>query len=76
MNMNKDEIPTLTIKVNGQDRNVAKGANLAGLLGELRLDADKVAIEHNGGLVEPALYASAVLNAGDRLEIVHFVGGG
>jgi thiamine biosynthesis protein ThiS len=35
-----------------------------------------VAVEHNGEIVPRTVWAETTLNAGDRLEVVHFVGGG
>jgi sulfur carrier protein len=65
--------------LNGQTREfeqLAAGANLQDLIGELGLKGDRVAIEHNGNIVPRAEWADARLANGDRLEIVHFVGGG
>ena len=65
--------------LNGQTREfeqLAVGANLQDLIGELGLKGDRVAIEHNGNIVPRAEWADARLADGDRLEIVHFVGGG
>jgi len=65
--------------LNGQTREfeqLAAGANLQDLIVELGLKGDRVAIEHNGNIVPRAEWAEARLTDGDRLEIVHFVGGG
>jgi sulfur carrier protein len=65
--------------LNGQSREfeqLAPGANLQDLIVELGLKGDRVAIEHNGNIVPRAEWADARLADGDRLEIVHFVGGG
>ncbi len=65
--------------LNGQTREfeqLALGANLQDLVVELGLKGDRVAIEHNGNIVPRAEWADARLADGDRLEIVHFVGGG
>jgi sulfur carrier protein len=65
--------------LNGQTREfeqLVPGANLQDLIAELGLKGDRVAIEHNGNIVPRAEWAEARLAAGDRLEIVHFVGGG
>lgn len=64
------------ISVNGQSRMVASGLSVAGLLAELGLDERKVAIERNEEIVPRSTYATTDLNAGDALEIVHFIGGG
>ena len=65
--------------LNGQTREfeqLAPGANLQDLIAELGLKGDRVAIEHNGNIVSRAEWSSTHLAEGDRLEIVHFVGGG
>jgi len=65
--------------LNGQSREfpqLAPGANLQDLIADLGLKGDRVAIEHNGNIVPRADWANTGLEDGDRLEIVHFVGGG
>jgi thiamine biosynthesis protein ThiS len=65
--------------LNGQSREfpqLAPGANLQDLIAELNLKGDRVAIELNGNIVPRTEWAKACLAEGDRLEIVHFVGGG
>jgi sulfur carrier protein len=65
--------------LNGQTREFAQlapGANLQDLIVELGLKGDRVAIEHNSNIVSRAEWADTRLADGDRLEIVHFVGGG
>ncbi len=51
-------------------------ANLSGLLAVLELDARKVAVERNLEIVPRSLFAATALADGDRVEIVHFIGGG
>jgi sulfur carrier protein len=65
--------------LNGQSREfpqLGAGAHLQDLVTEFGLKGDRVAIEHNGNIVPRAEWANTVLTEGDRLEIVHFVGGG
>lgn len=64
------------ILVNGEVRRVAQGLPLETLIAELGLDASRVAVEHNLEIVPRSHYGAVKLSAGDRLEIVHFVGGG
>lgn len=66
----------IEIMVNGETRRIEPGAALITLLAELELDATKVAVERNLEIVPKSTYAGVTLAAGDRLEIVHFVGGG
>ncbi|MBI4566617.1 MAG: sulfur carrier protein ThiS [Planctomycetes bacterium] len=66
----------MVVVVNGQEHGIEEGSTVARLLNELRLDAQPVAVELNGGLVRKMDYANTPLSDGDRLEIVTFVGGG
>jgi thiazole synthase len=67
---------TITIMVNGEHRRVAAGMTIAGLAHELGLVAEKVAVERNLEVVPRSTLGQVVLEDGDELEIVHFVGGG
>jgi thiamine biosynthesis protein ThiS len=70
---------SLTIILNGQSRTFStfpETGNLEQLIGELGLKSDRVAVEHNGEIVPRAVWAQTHVGAGDRLEVVHFVGGG
>jgi thiamine biosynthesis protein ThiS len=71
-----DVVERLTISLNGDERRVAAGLTVAGLIGELGLDTRKVAVERNREIVPRSTYAAVALAAGDELEIVHFIGGG
>jgi thiamine biosynthesis protein ThiS len=65
--------------VNGQAREfprLVSPARLEDLIADLGLQGDRVAIEHNGNIVSRAEWTRTALSDGDRLEIVHFVGGG
>lgn len=64
------------VMLNGEPRTIGIGLTLAGLLAELALDPRTVAVERNLEIVPRAEYAACVLEAGDRLEVVTFVGGG
>ncbi len=66
---------TSTITVNGETRRSA-APTLADLVRELGLKPEKVAVERNGEIVPRSTLEDAALADGDRLEIVHFVGGG
>lgn len=66
----------IAITVNGEARDVAPGATVAALLGAIGLDLRKVAVERNEEIVPRSTYAEVALAPGDRLEIVHFIGGG
>ncbi len=68
----------LTLVLNGQSRTfiLSQSPNLESLVTELGLKGDRVAVEHNGEIVSRANWAQTILTEGDRLEVVHFVGGG
>lgn len=70
---------SLTLILNGQSRvfkSIPQPASLEQLIEELGLKSDRVAVEHNGEIVPKAVWAGIILGEGDRLEVVHFVGGG
>ncbi len=71
-----DRSTAITIDVNGETRHAARGATLADFLTEIGLDGRKIAIERNLAVVPRSLYTTTRLESGDRLEIVHFIGGG
>ena len=66
----------MKITVNGQSRDVAEEATVAGLLDDLNLTGKPVAVEVNLDLVPRQQHAGHRLAEGDRLEIVTLVGGG
>jgi thiazole synthase len=66
----------MNITINGESRNLAVPQTVAELLGELGLDVRKVAVERNLEIVPKSQYRAIALADGDRLEIVHFIGGG
>ena len=66
---------SLSITVNGEPRRAPAGS-IADLVRSLELDPAKVAVERNGVIVPRSTLAAVGLAEGDRLEIVHFVGGG
>ena len=62
--------------INGETRTVVQGTTVAALLVNLGLGDRRVAVERNREVVPRADHASTELAAGDRLELVTFVGGG
>ena len=67
---------SLNVTLNGEDRHFDGPLSVSGLLGLLGLDSRKVAVERNEAIVSRSTYADTQLASGDRLEIVHFIGGG
>lgn len=66
----------IEIHVNGEARRVPAGLRVDGLLESLGLDGRTVVVELNRDILRRTDYPQTGLVAGDRLEIVHFVGGG
>ena len=64
------------IQLNGDPYEVNKGTNLNELLNKLKIQKNKVAIEVNGEIIEKNKYPNLILNKGDKVEIVKFIGGG
>ncbi len=64
------------ITVNGQQAAFAQGDTVQTLLDARKLDAARVAVEHNGAILKRSDFAQTRLTDGDKIEIVHFVGGG
>ena len=67
---------TVSITVNGEHRRLPAGLSLADLARELGLVPEKVAVERNLEVVPRSTLAEVMVEDGDELEIVHFVGGG
>lgn len=65
----------MRLQVNGDTRDITARTLLA-LVEELGLDPRKVAVERNLEIVPRSLHADTVLEDGDRIELVQFVGGG
>ena len=69
----------LRITVNGEVREIAdleSMASLEAVIAGLGLAGDRVAVERNGEIASRAGWSTVAVASGDRLEIVHFVGGG
>lgn len=66
----------MRLVVNGEETEAADGTTVRDLLVRLGLGGGLVAVERNGEVVPRAEHASTALADGDRLEVVHFVGGG
>lgn len=66
----------MTIIVNGEHRTIEPGQSLGALLRGLDLDPRGVVVERNRAIVRQPEVDAVVLQDGDQLEIVHFVGGG
>jgi sulfur carrier protein len=66
----------MNLIINGESRQFESAPTLADLIDQLGIKGDRVAVELNRDIVPRASWPSTALNDGDKLEIVHFVGGG
>jgi thiamine biosynthesis protein ThiS len=66
----------LTIELNGDRKSLPASLTVRGLVEQLGLDPTRVAVERNLEIVPKSTFAEVTLMDGDRIEIVHFVGGG
>jgi thiamine biosynthesis protein ThiS len=67
---------TITVTINGDDREIPGGLRVRGLLAHLGLQEGLVVVEWNREIVRRDRYDDVTVAAGDSIELVHFVGGG
>jgi thiamine biosynthesis protein ThiS len=67
---------TMTIRLNGKEREVSRGATVRSLLEDLDLHPGMVVVELNREILERDGYEGVPVSEGDTIELVHFVGGG
>ena len=66
----------MQITVNGEQRDVSEGLTAAQLVEEMEITGKRIAMEVNLDIVPRSSYAEHIFKAGDKVEIVHAVGGG
>ena len=66
----------INIKLNGETKGIPEAINLDQLLEQFSLPKQRIAIELNGHVIRRVDWKEKTLNDGDRIEVVHFVGGG
>lgn len=66
----------MKVFINGETREINKQVNLVELLKEFSLPSERIAIELNREVVRKKDWESILINEADKIEIVHFVGGG
>jgi sulfur carrier protein len=74
--MQMNNLNVAKIQLNGKKFQINIGINLNELLNSLKIKLNKVAIEVNGVIIEKRKYQKLKLNENDKVEIVHFIGGG
>ena len=66
----------MLLHINGEQRDFSDGLTIAALVAQLGMKLDRVAVELNLEIVPRSQWEATTLKDGDKLEIVHFVGGG
>ena len=66
----------MEITFNGKQRELQSSISIQELLDQLKLDCQQVVVEHNQKIIPRQRLDDTMLNDGDTLEVIHFVGGG
>ena len=66
----------VTITLNGDPFDVVRPLTISELLAQLEIDPRRIAVEHNLVVLKRTAFDQTIVNAGDQIEIVNFVGGG
>lgn len=66
----------MQILLNGEPREIAEASTVADLIAALDLGGRRIAVELNGEIAPRSRHAALILRTGDRVEIVHAIGGG
>ena len=69
-------MPKLKIILNGEEKFIEAKSSIKNLIDDLELDIKKIAVENNYEIILPENFAEFILSEGDRVEIIHFIGGG
>ena len=70
------KIKKIKIKINGKIKSIIQDSYLSGLVKNLKIPLNKVAIELNEEIIDKKKINKIKLNKNDKIEIVHFIGGG
>ena len=70
------KIKKIKIKINGKIKSIIQDSNLSKVLKNLKIPLNKVAIELNEEIIDKKKLNKQILRNGDKIEIVHFIGGG
>ena len=70
------KIKKIKIKINGKIKSIKQDSNLSEVLKNLKIPLNKVAIELNEEIIDKKKINKIKLNKNDKIEIVHFIGGG
>ena len=70
------KIKKIKIKINGKIKSIIQDSNLSMVLKNLKIPLNKVAIEINEEIIDKKKISKIKLKRNDKIEIVHFIGGG
>ena len=70
------KIKKIKIKVNGKFKSISDNYNISDLVKDLKIPLKKVAIELNQEIIDKKKISKIILKKNDKIEIVHFIGGG
>ncbi len=70
------KIKKIKIKINGKIKSITQDSNLSIVLKNIKIPLNKVAIELNEEIIDKKKINKIKLNKNDKIEIVHFIGGG
>ena len=70
------KIKKIKIKINGKNKSINQDSNLSLVIKNLKIPLNKVAIELNEEIIDKKKINKIKLNKNDKIEIVHFIGGG
>ena len=70
------KIKKIKIKINGKIKSIIQDSNLSVVLKNLKIPLNKVAIELNEEIIDKKKINKIKINKNDKIEIVHFIGGG
>ena len=70
------KIKKIKIKINGKDQSINDNSKISDLLRNLKIPMKKVAIELNQEIIDKKNINKIILKKNDKIEIVHFIGGG
>ena len=70
------KIKKIKIKINGKIKSITQDSKLSVVLKNLKIPLNKVAIELNEEIIDKKKINKTKLNKNDKIEIVHFIGGG
>ena len=70
------KIKKIKIKLNGKEKQIAKDTKIGKLINDLRIPIKKVAVELNQEILDKKKLDKIKLKKNDKVEIVHFIGGG